>query len=110
MSGWFELKQYGSGEYRFLLKSRDAQTLLQSGRYPCRNSVDAAIALFRTNCVSADRYEKKIAPGGKPYFNLKAGKEVVLVSHLYDSEPTRESAIEAIMQAGTSTRVELLAA
>ncbi|AJO79506.1 YegP family protein [Pseudomonas sp. MRSN 12121] len=108
MSGWFELKQYGSGAFRFLLKSRDAQTMLQSDRYPCRDSAEAAIALFRTHCASANHYEKKIAPGGKSYFNLKAGKEVILVSHLYDSEPTRESAIEAIMQAGTSERVELL--
>ncbi|AIC21050.1 MULTISPECIES: YegP family protein [Pseudomonas] len=107
MSGWFELKQYGSGGFRFLLKSKDAQTMLQSDRYPCRESVEAAIALLRKHCTSPGSYEKKIAPGGKSYFNLKAGKEVILVSHLYDSEPTRESAIEAIMQAGTSTRVEL---
>ncbi|MGE7959575.1 DUF1508 domain-containing protein [Pseudomonas sp. NPDC089530] len=107
MSGWFELKQYGGGACRFLLKSKDAQTMLQSGRYPCRDSAEAAIALFRSHCTSASHYEKKMAPGGKSYFNLKAGKEVILVSHLYDSEPTRESAIETIMQAGTSMRVEL---
>ncbi|SDZ52414.1 DUF1508 domain-containing protein [Pseudomonas sp. NFIX28] len=108
MSGWFELKQNGGGGFRFLLKSRDAQAMLQSGRYPCRDSAEAAIALFRNHCASPGSYEKRMSPGGKSYFNLKAGKEVILVSHLYDSEPTRESAIEAIMQAGTSPRVELV--
>ncbi|EPL10572.1 YegP family protein [Pseudomonas sp. TH05] len=107
MSAWFELKQYDSGECRFLLKSKEAKTLLQSNRYPCRDTAEAAIALFRRHCASAERYVRKISQGGKSYFKLKAGQEVIIASHLYDSEPTREIAIEAIMAAGTTPHIEL---
>ncbi|MFP3520602.1 DUF1508 domain-containing protein, partial [Pseudomonas sp. SIMBA_077] len=57
-------------------------------------------------CASPERYVKKISSGGKPFFKLKSGKEVILVSHLYDSEATLESAISAIASAGTTERVE----
>ncbi|AAY93193.1 DUF1508 domain-containing protein [Pseudomonas protegens] len=106
MSAWFELKQYGSGACRFLLKTKEAQTMLQSDRYPCRDSAEAALGLFRAHCASPERYVKKISSGGKPFFKLKSGKEVILVSHLYDSEATLESAISAIASAGTTERVE----
>lgn len=67
MSAWFELKQYGSGACRFLLKTKEAQTMLQSDRYPCRDSAEAALGLFRAHCASPERYVKKISSGGKPF-------------------------------------------
>ncbi|KAF0865750.1 DUF1508 domain-containing protein [Pseudomonas sp. LD120] len=108
MSAWFELKQYGSGACRFLLKTKEAQTMLQSDRFPCRDSAEAALGLFRAHCASTERYVKKISSGGKPFFKLKAGKEVILVSHLYDSEATLDNAISAIAAAGTTERVEVV--
>ncbi|BCD89377.1 UPF0339 protein YegP [Pseudomonas solani] len=107
MAGWFELKKYGNGEYRFRLKTREAQVVLQSGRYPCRDSAESAIALFRNHCANEERYERRMATGGKNYFRLKAGREVILESHLYDSEPTLDAAIERIMTLGTTPKVEL---
>ncbi|MBC2656493.1 YegP family protein [Pseudomonas sp. MSSRFD41] len=106
MSAWFELKQYGSGACRFLLKTEEAQTMLQSDRYPCRDSAEAALALFRAHCASPERYVKKISSGGKPYFKLKSGSEVILVSHLYDSQEALERAIGEIASAGTTDRIQ----
>lgn len=106
MSAWFELKQYGSGACRFLLKTKEAQTMLQSDRYPCRDSAEAALGLFRAHCSFAERYVKKISAGGKPYFKLKSGNEVILTSHLYDSEEALERAIGEIASVGTTDRVQ----
>ncbi|MDG9779951.1 YegP family protein [Metapseudomonas otitidis] len=106
MPGFFELKKYGSGEYRFRLKTREAQVMVESGRYPCRDSAEKAIALFRTHCVNSDRFERRMSSGGKNYFRLKGAGEVILESHLYDSEPTREAAIEAIMRVGVTPHLE----
>ncbi|WP_256674588.1 YegP family protein [Pseudomonas sp. LD120] len=82
--------------------------MLQSDRFPCRDSAEAALGLFRAHCASTERYVKKISSGGKPFFKLKAGKEVILVSHLYDSEATLDNAISAIAAAGTTERVEVV--
>eukprot|EP01031_Cornospumella_fuschlensis_P042568 gene42568-52014_t len=90
MAGWFELKKYGNGEYRFRLKTREAQRDGTFGAVPAE-----------------ERYERRMATGGKNYFRLKAGREVILESHLYDSEPTLDAAIERIMTLGTTPKVEL---
>ncbi|WP_375738848.1 YegP family protein [Pseudomonas boanensis] len=107
MSGWFELRKNSGGTWRVRLKAADAQTLLDSGLYPDRTAAEEAIALFRDNCVHQERYQRRMDSGGKSYFHLRAAnKETISVSHLYDSEPTLELAIETIMRVGATQLVK----
>ncbi|MDT4881568.1 hypothetical protein FQZ97_1174380 [compost metagenome] len=106
MSGWFELKKSSSGTWRVRLKTAEA-TLLDKGLFDDRAAAEASIALFRENCVHAERYVRRIDSSGKNYFKLRAAnKEVIARSHLYDSEPTRDAAIETIMRVGVTQQVK----
>ncbi|MCY1561641.1 hypothetical protein D9M68_989290 [compost metagenome] len=50
---------------------------------------------------------RRIDSSGKNYFKLRAAnKEVIARSHLYDSEPTRDAAIETIMRVGVTQQVK----
>ncbi|MCO6058803.1 YegP family protein [Pseudomonas sp. MOB-449] len=106
MSGWFELRKNSSGTWRLRLKAADAQTLLDSGVYESRSRAEEAIALFRENCVHGERYVQRIDSSGKNYFKLRAAnKDVIVRSHLYDSESSLQQGIETIMRVGATLQV-----
>lgn len=107
MSGWFELRKNTSGTWRLRLKAADAQTLLDTGVYEDRAAAEEAMALFRENCIKEERYVRRIDTGGKNYFKLRAAnKDIIARSHLYDSEPTLDEAIETIMRVGATQQVK----
>ncbi|MFU7349428.1 YegP family protein [Pseudomonas paraeruginosa] len=64
MSSWYELKANTSGTFRFRLKSGDGSTLLESGLYDDRETVERAIGEFRRHCGQEERYQKLIHSGG----------------------------------------------
>jgi uncharacterized protein YegP (UPF0339 family) len=50
---------------------------------------------------------RRIDSSGKNYFKLRAAnKEIIVRSHLYDSEPSLEKAIETISRVGATQRVK----
>ncbi|MDT4855833.1 hypothetical protein FQZ97_902020 [compost metagenome] len=107
MSGWFELRKNSGGTWRLRLKAADAHTLLDGGLYPDRQAAEKAMTLFRENCVHAERYLQRMDSGGKNYFKLRtASKEIIARSHLYDSEPILQQAIETIMRVGATPQVK----
>ncbi|MDH4567422.1 DUF1508 domain-containing protein [Pseudomonas sp. BN414] len=107
MSGWFELRKNTGGTWRLRLKAADAQTLLDTGNHEDRGTAEEAIARFRENCVHEERFVRRIDSSGKNYFKLRAAnKEVIVRSHLYDSEHALERAIETIMRVGTTRMVK----
>ncbi|MFU5002039.1 YegP family protein [Pseudomonas paraeruginosa] len=107
MGSWYELKANTSGTFRFRLKSGDGSTLLESGLYDDRETVERAIGEFRRHCGQEERYQKLIHSGGKNYFVLRgAEKEVLVTSHLYDSEAARREAISLIAEVGQTTLVK----
>ncbi|BAN48965.1 YegP family protein [Metapseudomonas resinovorans] len=106
MSGWFELKKSSSGTWRVRLKTAEA-TLLDKGQFDDRAAAEASIALFRENCVHPERYVRRIDSSGKNYFKLRsANRDIITKSHLYDSEPTLDKAIETIMRVGTTQLIK----
>ncbi|WP_434679764.1 YegP family protein [Enterobacter sp. PTB] len=80
MSGWFELNKSSDGQFRFVLKAGNGETILTSELYTTKNSAENGIASVRTNSPSDERYEKKVATNGKFHFNLKAGNHQVIGS------------------------------
>ena len=107
MSGWYELRKNSSGTWRLRLKAADARTLLDSGVYQDRAAAEDAMALMHENCTREERFVRRIDSSGKNYFKLRAAnQEVIVRSHLYDSEIALRHAIETIMRVGTTQQVK----
>ena len=107
MSGWFELNKSSDGQFRFVLKAQNAETLLTSELYHSKASAENGIASVQANCAADERYERKTASNGKPYFNLKAANhQVIGTSQMYGDEASRDAGIASVKANGTSTTVK----
>jgi len=62
MSGWYELSNSTDGQFRFVLKAGNAETILTSELYKTRASAENGIASVQKNCTEDGRYERKEAP------------------------------------------------
>lgn len=107
MAGWFELSQASDGQFRFVLKAGNAETILTSELYKAKASAQNGIASVQTNSGQDERYEKKTASNGKFYFNLKAANsQVIGTSQMYASEAGRDNGIASVKTNGSSTEVK----
>jgi uncharacterized protein len=61
MAGWFELSQSTDGQFRFILKAGNGETILTSELYQAKNSAENGIASIQSNSGSAERYDEKIS-------------------------------------------------
>lgn len=101
MSGWFELTKSENGQFRFVLKAGNAETILTSEQYESKGSAEKGIASVQTNASKSELFERKTATNGKPYFNLKAGNhQVIGTSQMYSSEAARDAGITSVMTNG----------
>ena len=107
MSGWFELSKSSDGQFRFVLKAGNAETILTSELYTTKSAAENGIASVRTNSPSDERYEKKTSSNGKFYFNLKAGNhQVIGTSQMYASEQSRDKGIASVKTNGPTQTVK----
>ncbi|MCO5112081.1 MAG: YegP family protein [Burkholderiaceae bacterium] len=107
MAGWFELSKSSDGQFRFILKAGNAETILNSELYKAKASAENGIASVQTNCSNDDRYERKTAANGKAFFNLKAiNGQVIGTSQMYASEASRDKGIVSVKENGTSTTIK----
>jgi len=107
MAGWFELSKSSDGQFRFVLKAGNAETILTSELYKTKASAQNGIASVQSNCTSDGRYEKKESSNGKFYFNLKAANQQVIgTSQMYVSAQGRDAGIASVKTNGTSTTVK----
>lgn len=107
MAGWFELHQSKDGQYRFVLKAGNAETILASEQYRTKRSALKGIAAVQKNSPLDTRYVRKTSSNGKPFFTLKAGNhQVIGTSELYESESSRDKGIASVKTNGASTTVK----
>lgn len=107
MAGWFELSKSSDGQFRFVLKADNAETILNSELYKAKASAENGIASVQANCSNDDRYERKTASNGKAYFNLKASNgQVIGTSQMYATEASRDAGIASAKVSGVSTTVK----
>ncbi|UJJ30298.1 YegP family protein [Halopseudomonas maritima] len=107
MAGWFELSNSKDGQFRFVLKAGNAETILTSELYKARASAENGIASVQKNCAEDGRYERKEAKDGRHYFNLKAANhQVIGSSQMYASAASCEKGIESVKKNGSSTEVK----
>jgi len=107
MSGWFELSKSSDGQFRFVLKAGNGETILTSELYTSKSAAENGIASVRTNSPLDERYEKKTASNGKCHFNLKAGNhQVIGSSQLYATEQSRDKGIASVKTNGSTQTVK----
>lgn len=107
MAGWFELSKSSDGQFRFVLKAGNAETILTSELYKEKASANNGIASVQANCGNDNRYEKKTAANGKFHFNLKAANgQVIGTSQLYATEADRDKGVASVRANGVSTEVK----
>ena len=107
MAGWFELSNSTDGQFRFLLKAGNAETILSSELYKSKGGAENGIASVQANCSSDDRYEKKESTNGKFFFNLKAANhQIIGTSQMYATTQSRDAGIASVKTNGISTTVK----
>lgn len=107
MAGWFELNKSSDGQFRFVLKADNAETLLTSELYHAKGSAENGIASVQGNCGADAHYDKKVAANGKHYFNLKAANhQIIGTSQMYASADSRDAGIASVKSNGTSMTVK----
>ena len=107
MAGWFELSKSKDGQFKFVLKAANAETVLTSELYTSKSSAENGIASVRTNCGATDRYELLDAKNGKFYFTLKAANhQVIGASQMYSTKDARETGVTSVKSNGTTTTVK----
>ncbi|MNB54708.1 hypothetical protein D3C87_970510 [compost metagenome] len=103
MSGWYEISKSSNGQFRFVLKAANAETILTSELYTTRAAADGGIAAVQTNSPLDERYEKKSTKDGHPYFNLKAANhQIIGNSEAYSSDAACDKGIASVKTNGPS--------
>ena len=97
MAGNFELKTSSDGQYRFVLKASNGQAILTSELYTEKRGALNGVESVKRNAPIDERYERKTAKNGEPYFVLKASNgQVVGMSETYSSTAAMEGGIESV--------------
>lgn len=106
MSGYYELKRSGD-QYMFNLKAGNHEVILTSERYTTKASAQDGIASVRQNSPIDERYQRKTATNGSPYFSLSAANgQSIGRSEMYSSAAARDAGIESVKTNGPSTVVK----
>ena len=97
MAGKFELKTAANGKFHFNLKAGNGQIILSSEMYDTKAAAEGGIASVVKNATEEDRFERRKAANGSPFFVLKAGNgEVVGRSEMYTTDAAMETGIESV--------------
>jgi uncharacterized protein YegP (UPF0339 family) len=106
MAGWFELSKSSDGQFRFVLKAGNAETILTSELYKAKGSAETGIASVQANCSTDSRYEKKESADGRHYFNLKAANsQAIGTSQMYATASSRNDGIASVKANGVSSAI-----
>lgn len=109
MPGKFELKQSASGQYMFNLKASNGQVILTSEIYVDKRGAEGGITSVKQNAPDDNRYERKTASNGSPFFVMKASNgQVIGKSEMYSSTAAMENGIASVKShAPTAETVDL---
>ena len=107
MAGSYVLSKNDKGQYSFVLKAANGETILRSETYESKAAAENGIASVQKNSPMDERYQRKESSNGKPFFNLLAANhQVIVTSQLYQSEVGRESGIASVKANGPTTVIK----
>ena len=93
----FVISPTPNGQFRFTLKAGNGETILNSETYTAKANCMAGIESVRVNSQVDERYEKKTAADGSPYFVLNAANSKVIgTSETYNSTSNRDAGIASV--------------
>lgn len=105
--GKFVITKRTNGEYQFNLKAGNGQVILTSEGYSSKANCQNGIDSVKTNSQIDERFDRKTASNGKPYFNLKASNgQVIGMSEMYESTSARDNGIESVKTNALSATTE----
>lgn len=108
MAGSYVLSGNSSGQFSFVLKAGNGETILRSEMYNAKASAENGIASVQKNSQLDGGYEKKTAASGKEFFNLKAPNgQVIATSQMYASAASRDAGIESVKANGSSSTIKV---
>ncbi|QGZ29481.1 YegP family protein [Stutzerimonas stutzeri] len=97
MSGKFQLKKSGTGQFHFNLTASNGQVILSSERYKAHASALSGIDSVRKHALREGAFEMKGSSNGKHYFVLKAGNgQIIGQSQMYSSLRSAEQGCESV--------------
>ena len=107
MAGWFELSNSSDGQFRFVLKAGNSEVILTSELYKQKASAQNGIASVQANSALEERYDRKIAKNGKPYFNLKAANhQIIGTSQMYSGQQACDNGINSVKTNGSTQTIK----
>lgn len=107
MAGWFELSPSNDGQFWFVLKASNAETILTSELYSTKASAESGIASVQVNSAIDDRFDQQSAKNGNVFFTLKAANHQVLgTSEMYTSGASRDVGIASVKAHGSTTVIK----
>jgi uncharacterized protein YegP (UPF0339 family) len=106
MAGKFDLKKSPNGKYVFNLKAGNGQVILTSQLYDSQSAAQKGIESVKKNAGDDERYERKEAKNGDPFFVLKAANgQVIGKSEMYSGNSAMENGIESVKANGPSADI-----
>lgn len=105
--GKFVISKRKNGEFQFMLKAGNGQTVLASEGYAARSSCENGIESVKKNAPDDSNYERKNSSNGKFHFNLKAANgQIIGTSEMYESAAGMENGIESVKKNAPDASVE----
>jgi uncharacterized protein YegP (UPF0339 family) len=106
MPGIFDLKKAANGQFMFNLKAANHEVILTSELYHQKHSALEGIASVKTNAAQDERYDRRKAKDGSPYFVLlAANRQVIGTSEMYSSAAAMENGIRSVKQNGPTAEI-----
>ena len=107
MAGWFELTKNANGQFHFVLKAGNAETILTSQLYATKAAAETGIASVQTNSALDERFDRKVASNGQHYFTLKAANQQVIgTSQMYQAAASRDTGIASVRTNGPTATIK----
>lgn len=105
--GKFVLFTGANGDTYFNLKAGNGEVILSSQGYNSPGSARNGIVSVKKNAQDDDRYERKTASNGSPFFVLKAvNGEIIGKSEMYTSTAAMENGIASVKKNAPTAEIE----
>ena len=97
--GKFVITLRKNGEFQFNLKATNGQVILTSEGYTSKAACMNGIESVKKNSQVENRFDKKVASNGKPFFNLKATNgQIIGSSQMYVNEKNMLNGVASVMK------------
>lgn len=107
MAGKFELKKASNGQFQFVLKASNGQTILSGEQYKEKRGALRGVESVRKNSPLDNRYERKTAKNGQAYFVLHASNgKTVGQSETYSSTAAMENGIASVKKNAPDAKLD----